>query len=331
MLVDLHVLAGGDSAADFSTALENSPLDGIALVGYKTLPSAEAVEGARKHGKHVFIGAEVPMTKGHILVFPESTEADFAGDLAKAPDGDGVLAWFAEKNYAVVACHPYHKDSEASMGDRILMNPGTHSVIVVTAQSPISANDLAVDALESLGVSGAGGSAAIKPENKAATLFVNPFDTQEAFAKAVKEGDFWAVALGDEDRFTVTDRPEDPRGDRRRGPRGGGRSDDRSRGGRGGRGDRPDRGGRSRGGRSDSRRGGPEGNRDSQGPKGGNRDAGQRRNPERKGGGRKKSGGRPNESREPNGNVRENPVTEHDLPNGNVKENYNDFEPNGNR
>jgi hypothetical protein len=270
MLIDLHVLIhDGDTDALLET-LPATLVDAFCLVDMGKLPDSALVETARAHGKNIFVAAQVALEKGHILVYPPAE--DTALEPMLTGSDDDKLRALLEAGCALIACHPYDKTTDYSLGDLVIQFTALHGAFVVNAGSVVAANDLALEVVEKLDIAAAGGTASDGPLGKAATLFSSNVGTQAELVEEIKRGDCWAVALGTEDRWsTVERRPErSGRGDRggrgrggRDGDRRGGRNrGDRDRGGRGrgrGRGDRPDgsnRGGRSGGSKRGERSGG---------------------------------------------------------------------------
>ncbi len=250
MLVDLHVLIhDGDRDALLET-IPATIVDALCLVDMGKLPDPAYVESARSHGKKVFVGAQIAFEKGHIIVYPPAADADLEALLSGSDDEK--LRSLLEAGCALIACHPYDKTTDFSLGDSVVQMTALHGAVVVNAESVQAANDMALEVVEKLDVAAAGGTGSDGPLGKAATLFASDVETQAEFVEEIKRGDCWAVALGSEDRWTsVERRPE--RSDRGgRGGRGG--RDGERRGGRGrgrGRGDRE--GGRNRGERSGGR------------------------------------------------------------------------------
>ncbi len=270
MLVDLHVLI---HEGDTDALLETIPatlVDALCLVEMGTLPDPAIVEAARAHGKKVFVAAQVALEKGHILVYP-STEELALEPLLSGNDDEKVRA-LLEAGCALLACHPYDKTTDFSLGDWVLQFTALHGALVVNAGSVQAANDLALEVVEKLDIAAAGGTGGGGPLGKAATLFATEVETQAELVEEIKRSDCWAVALGTEDRWSSverrTDRPRG-RGDRDRGGRGRGSRDRDRRGGRG-RGERSGRGGRNRGRGERGGRAGNDGDR-KRAPRGDNR------------------------------------------------------------
>jgi len=220
VLVDLQLVVSNLDVEKTIDDLKRTPLDGVCLVDFKKLPDAAVVERVKAGSAlKVFVGAAVPIDKGHVLAFPPTQEFDLPAFLEQlAPESD-VIVKAREAGCATVACHPYHKDSESAMGDRILQCHGVDAVITVTGTSPVSANDSALDVLDTLGVPGAAGTGAGTAPGKAATLFMTALESQADLVKELRAGECWAVALGADDRWSASG--EGGRGDRREGRRGG--------------------------------------------------------------------------------------------------------------
>lgn len=289
MLIDLHVLIhDGDTDALLET-IPATLVDALCLVDLGKLPDAAVVEAARTHGKKVFVGAQIALEKGHILVYPPAEDTDLA-PLLSGGDDDKLRA-LLEAGCALLACHPFDKETDFGLGDWLVQFTALHGALAVTASSAPTANDMTLEVVENLDIAAAGGTGSDGPLGKAATLFASTVATQSELVEEIKRGDCWAVALGEEDRWTSVAR----RSDRHRG---GGRDSrgrgGRERGGRGGRGrgDR-DRGGQGRSrGRGDRNRNRPnqgESQRESQGESQGENRVESK--PESKGGSRGKGGG----------------------------------------
>jgi hypothetical protein len=307
VLIDLHLFLGDNDPLQLAEQVKRTVLDGVCLVDFKRLPSPEAVAKVRESGVKVFVGSVMPLDKGQVVVFPATEDFDWDAFINAAPEGTELVAYAGGKGCAVVACHPYHKETEAAMGDRILSLHGLDAVVAVTAASPVSANDLAVDTLDTLGIAAVGGTGGTTPVGKAATMFAAAFDTQARFVEELKKRDCCAAAVGPDDRWSSVEGA----------PRYGGQDRGHDRGGR----DRG-RGGRDRGGRDRGPRGGDRGGRDRGGrggPRGGDRggrDRGGRDRGGRDRGGRDRGWGRGGSDRGPGGERR--PEGERSEPNGNV-------------
>jgi len=262
VLLDMHVMAADADADKIVENAKEAGLDGLCLVGLDQLPADDLVAKVRESGLKVFPGVEASLEKGRVLLFPGDEGTDWGEFMGALSEGGDLVAHARSAGFAVAACHPYHKESPAAMGDWLFQFVGFHAVIVVTGDSPRAANDMAADTLEGVGAAAAAGSAAALPSGKVATLFVADIENQTQFVEEMKAGDFWAATFGEEERWSVFEkRSED--GDRDRGGRGRFGSRDRGRGrdrdrGRGrdrdrGRGRDRDRGGNR--GKRDGRRG----------------------------------------------------------------------------
>jgi len=267
VLVDLQVLVANAESERIIREFKGTPLDAVCLVGFKKMPDAKLVEEVRASGIKAFVGVEIPLSKGHLLAYPHEGTFAVESVVDKNLEDEEIISQCRSAGCAVVACHPYHKDSTAAMGDRVFQHRGMDAVMVVTSQSPMHANDMAIEALEAVGSPAAGGSASASPDGKCATLFVTHVESQEQLVDELRTGDFWAVALGEEDRWSVHEEDGAHSGGFRREGYGGDRGG-RDRGGRPG---RPEFRGRPGGPDrfSDRNRGGGDrfhGNRDRGGP-----------------------------------------------------------------
>jgi len=314
MLVDLHLTTENLELEALLDELQASTLDAVCLVDFEKLPDPSLVGQVRESGLKVFLGAVVPQKRGHLLAFPPDEEFDWGTFYEDASSQDNFVAYARERGCALVACHPYHRETPGAMGDRILQYPGLDAVITVTAVSPVPANDMALEMLESLGAGAAGGTGASASVGTAATLFANTVEDQAQFVQELKKGDCWAVAMGPDDKWSSVRTSDSDGRDRRRGGRG--RRDGRDRGGRDrGRRDRGgrDRGGRDRGGRD--RGGRDRGRRDRGGRDRGGRDHGE----DRSGGNR--SGGNRDDGNRNDGNRNDGNHTDGDHDGGDVNGN----------
>lgn len=261
MLVDLHLPFVADELDRITSAVKSADIDAVCLVGDGTIPTQEDADAVASSGVTVFRGVRVSLGRGAVLVFPADPNMEWPQFAAGAEDGIAQVKAAREAGFAVVACHPYDKSAGETLGDRVFQLGSAHGVIVVSAGSSQTANDLAMDALEALGATAAGGTGSDAPAGRASTLFAAEFDSQERLVAELRAGDFWAVSVGADDRFSSEER-SGQRGDSRRGGRDGRGRDDRRGNYRGGRRD-------SRGSR-DSRGRGPD-NRGNRGPRRGPR------------------------------------------------------------
>jgi hypothetical protein len=265
VLVDLHVMIDEKEAADIAAMLQNTMLDGVCLVALDSLPDKSIVEAATALELAVFVGAQMPLSRGHILAIPKTGELDVFTLREGCENDQDLIGRLNDAGCAVIPCHPYDRDSGTAIGDRIAQLTGLHGLIAVTADSAVTANDLALEMVDSLDLPALGGSAD-GDVGKAATLLANPVSTQEELVDEVRRGDCWALSFGDGDRWSSVARPRSERGDRgrgrgrdNRGRDGRNRSRDRNSRSRDARGrgerSRPDRNDRQRSDRSDRTRG----------------------------------------------------------------------------
>jgi hypothetical protein len=260
VLVDLHLPFVADELERITATVKAADINAVCLVGDGNLPTQEDADAVASCGVIVFRGVKVSLGRGGVLVFPADPNLEWPQFAAGAEDGVAVVKAAREAGFAVVACHPYDKSAGETLGDRVFQLGSADGVIVVSAGSSQTANDLAMDTLGALKATAAGGTGSNAAAGRASTLFATPFDSQERLVAELRSGDFWAVSVGADDRFSPEER-SDNRGDSRRGGRGGRGREDR---------DGNRRGGNYRGGRSDSRDRGPD-NRGNRAPRRGPR------------------------------------------------------------
>ncbi len=248
MLVDLHAHSHLSSGCllDPKAVLERAAshgLDGVAFTETNTQDGCEELfEIGEKAKLKVFVGLELITDKGQYLCFfnkpelaPEPVQM-WGSNREKPWSAAEVLPKVKSMGAAIVAARPYDRDFQTTAGDFILTLNLLSAVEGYNAKVRQTANEMAVEAAESLRLPCVGGSDAranLDEVGRGATLFKKPLSTQKDLVDALLAGECWAVAVGDLPRLT---RPGEAREDRgeRRGPRRGGR--DRGGPRRGGRG-----------------------------------------------------------------------------------------------
>jgi len=106
---------------------------------------------------------------------------------------------------AVVAARPYDREIQYPAGDFILTLQGLNAVEAFNPKVRQTANELALEAAESLRLPCVGGSDArgsLEELGRAATLFRKPIGTQEELVQALLEGEYWAVMMGELPKLT---------------------------------------------------------------------------------------------------------------------------------
>lgn len=202
MLVDLQIVVSNLDVERILGELKRTVLDGVCLVDFKKLPDRLAVERVKGIGLKVFIGGALPLEKGHVLAFPPTEDFDWDSFAQGVGTYGNPIPKALEAGCALVGCHPYHKDSESSMGDRVLQCHGLDGLIILTSNSSADANDLALEVLDTLAIPGAGGTGAGAPVGRAATLFTTELQSQADLVRELKAGEYWAVAIGPDYRWS---------------------------------------------------------------------------------------------------------------------------------
>ncbi|HEY8211207.1 MAG TPA: PHP domain-containing protein [Myxococcaceae bacterium] len=258
MLIDLHAHSHLSKGCELSpkAVLERAAqhgLDGVAFTETNTQDGCdELFEIGQSSKVKVFVGLELITDKGQYLCFfprpelaPEPVQM-WGSNREKPWSAAECLPKVKSLGAAIVAARPYDRDFPNPAGDYVLTLQCLSAVEGYNPKVRQTANDLAVEAAESLRLPCVGGSDArgtLDEVGRAATLFKRPVNTQRELVDALLGGELWAVAVGDIPRLTPAGRDNDRERDRdrdRRGGGGGGR--DRDRGGRrGGRGGRPRR------------------------------------------------------------------------------------------
>src|SRR5262245_2795229 len=251
MLIDLHVHSHLSKGCELNPrlVLERSAalgLDGVAFTETNTQDGfEELLDLARATPLKIFVGLELVTDKGQYLCFfprpelaPEPVQM-WGSNREKPWSAAECLPKVKSLGAAIVAARPYDRDFPNPAGDYVLTLQCLSAVEGYNPKVRQRANDLAVEAAESLRLPCVGGSdarAALDEVGRAATLFKRPVNNQRELVDAILAGELWAVAVGDIPRLTPAGRDSDRERDRdRRG--GGGRDRDRDRGGRrGGRG-----------------------------------------------------------------------------------------------
>jgi hypothetical protein len=243
MLVDIHAKSNHSpdvsaSADDVLSRASRAGLDAVAFCD--TLASAHAmelVEAGRKHDIKVFVGVEIPTDRGILVGFtPEVDSFLLEEEWRQAtelttPAADYIIEMFNEAGGAVIAARPYDLEIPYNMGDLIFRLDQIHGVEVFNSRVGQLQFDFALEAAQFMGVSTAGGS---DPKGNGdavgsfATFFTSDLKTQAQFVEALRQAEYWAVAIGEHD----SKRSSRSKSNRKSGRRSGGRKSGRRSGGR---------------------------------------------------------------------------------------------------
>lgn len=244
MLIDLHAhshLSKG-CELDPKAVLDRAATHGIEGVAFTETNTQDGCEelfdiGAR-HAVKVFVGLELVTDKGQYLCFfpkphlaPEPVQM-WGSNREKPWSAVECLPKVKSLGAIIVAARPYDRDFANPAGDFVLTLNCLSAVEGYNPKVRQTANELAVEAAESLHVPCVGGSDArtsLDEVGRGATLFKHPVQTQEQLVAALGKGEFWPVMVGDLPKLT---RPGEAREAERsakkirgprRGPRHGGR------------------------------------------------------------------------------------------------------------
>lgn len=244
MLIDLHAHShlSKDCELNPKTVLERAAtygLDGVAFTETNTQDGCDELFDAGRNSKvKVFVGLELNTDKGQYLCFfPRPEEAPepvqlWGSNREKPWSAAECLPKLKSLGAAIVAARPYDREFPNPAGDFVLSLNMLSAIEVFNPKVRQTANDLAVEAAETLKLPSIGGSdvrASLDELGRGATLFKTPIHSQQELVQALLAGaGFWAVQMGELPRLT---RPGEAReaekqrkksGRRRRGgPRGG--------------------------------------------------------------------------------------------------------------
>jgi predicted metal-dependent phosphoesterase TrpH len=234
MLIDLHAHSYLSKGCDLDPrkVLERAAtlgLDGVAFTETNTQDGCdELFELGRTSPVKVFVGLELVTDRGQYLCFfpdpervPEPVQL-WGSNRERPWSADEALPKVRSLGAAVVAARPYDKEFPGSPGDGVL---GMKLLSAVEAFNPKvrpQANDLALEATETLRLPSVGGSdarASLDEVGLGATFFREPVRSQAELVERLLSGvGYWAVAAGELPRLT---RPGEARERLKRGGKGG--------------------------------------------------------------------------------------------------------------
>jgi predicted metal-dependent phosphoesterase TrpH len=217
MLIDLHVHSHLSKGCELNPrlVLERSAtlgLDGVAFTETNTQDGfEELLDLARATPLKVFVGLELVTDKGQYLCFfprpelaPEPVQ--MWGSNRERPWSAGeCIPKLKSLGAAIVAARPYDRDFQYPAGDFILTLQGLSAVEGFNPKVRQTANELAMEAAESLRlpcVAGSDARSSLDELGRAATLFKAQVSSQQDFVDALLEGNFWAVMMGELPKLT---------------------------------------------------------------------------------------------------------------------------------
>lgn len=212
MLIDLHVHSylSRDCPLDPKLVLaraETFGLDAVAFTETNTQDGCDELFDLGKRSKvKVFVGLELATDKGQYLCFfpnperaPEPVQM-WGSNREKAWSADEALPKLKGLGAAIVAARPYDRDFATPAMDYVKSLKLLCAVEVYNPRVRTGANELAVEAAAALKLPGVGGSDARSTLDElgyAATLFNKPIATQAELVKALLEGGYHAVQMGE--------------------------------------------------------------------------------------------------------------------------------------
>ena len=208
MLIDLHVHTsyGDDFEATLEeaiTACRGRGISAVLLAECDLIPPLDEVQAtASAESFKVFVGVDIDARDGRVIGVPRDPADERFQKQGWADGSDfrvcDVIEWFDGIDGATFAAHPYLDDGGPYLGDRVYDLPGLAGVEVACGVKDDLANDLALEAANTMGVPVVGGSDT-GPEGQRlghfATAFADEIETQEELVDALREGTFWAVEI----------------------------------------------------------------------------------------------------------------------------------------
>ena len=212
MLIDLHAHSHLTKGCELNPrqVLDRAGafgLDGVAFTETNTQDGAdELLELAAQSTLKIFIGLELLTDKGQYLCFfpqpqrvPEPVQM-WGSNREKPWSAVECLPKLKSLGAAIVAARPYDREFDHPAGDFILTLPYLSAVEGYNAKLRQTANELALEAAESLKLPAVGGSdarASLDEVGRGATLFKKPVRTQVELVEALLGRDYWPVMIGE--------------------------------------------------------------------------------------------------------------------------------------
>jgi predicted metal-dependent phosphoesterase TrpH len=234
MLIDLHCHSRHSRDCELEPEAvvrraAEAKLDGVCFTDLNTLEGIPDFEALRsKTPVKVFCGLEVITDHGHYLCFfPEPGKVPapaqmWGGQTGRPWPAREVVEKVLSMGGAVVAAHPYDRDTDYPAGDFIFTLTGLSAVEVYNARLSAGANELAMEAADHLRLPSVGGSnthQGVDALGRVATLFKREIHNEAELVTAIKGAEVWPLIVSPpplaEGRRNFGDRGPGPR----RGPR----------------------------------------------------------------------------------------------------------------
>ncbi len=217
MLIDLHVHSHLSKGCELNPrqVLERAALFGLDGVAFTETNTQDGFEELLDLGGatrlKIFIGLELVTDRGQYLCFfprpelaPEPVQM-WGSNREKPWSAAECLTKLKSLGAAIVAARPYDREFQYPAGDFILTLQGLSAIEAYNPKVRQTANELAVEAAESLKLPCVGGSDArgsLDELGRAATLFKTPIRTQPELVDALIAGQYWAVMMGELPKLT---------------------------------------------------------------------------------------------------------------------------------
>ena len=210
MLIDLHCHSRHSRGCELepeATARRAAEmrLDGLCFTDLNTLEGLSEFEALRsKVPVKIFSGLEVATDHGHYLCFfpdPGKVPAPaqmWGGQSGRPWPAREVVEKVLSMGGAVIAAHPYDRESDYPAGDFIFTLTGLSAVEVYNAGLSSAANELAMEAADHLHLPAVGGSNAhqsLDSVGRVATLFKRQVTNEAELVAAIKNAEVWPVVV----------------------------------------------------------------------------------------------------------------------------------------
>ncbi len=212
MLIDMHVHSylSRDCQLDPRLVIQRAQsfgLDGVAFTETNTQDGCdELIDLAKSTKLKIFVGLELATDRGQYLCFfknperaPEPVQL-WGSNREKAWNADECLPKLKALGAAIVAARPYDKSFATPALDYVKSLKVLSAIEVYNPKVRLGANELALEAAQSMKLQGVAGSDArtgVDEIGYAATLFVKPISTQADLVNALIDGTFYPVQMGE--------------------------------------------------------------------------------------------------------------------------------------
>jgi predicted metal-dependent phosphoesterase TrpH len=212
MLIDLHVHSwlSRDCDLDPKAVLLRAAshgLDGVAFTETNTQDGCDELFDLAKTTKlKVFVGLELSTDRGQYLCFfndpmkaPEPVQM-WGSNREKPWPAEDCLPKLKSLGAVIVAARPFDRDFPNPAMDYVRSVKGLAAVEVYNPKLTAGANEQALEVAQTLklpGVAGSDARSSLDELGYAATAFKQELKTQQDLVKALTEGQFWPVQMGE--------------------------------------------------------------------------------------------------------------------------------------